>query len=286
MVGGLTLLNSSGTSQVSVGGTLSVQAGGVVYLGNFFCQSGAGCPGPPAYDGAPITVGPSITSVGTFINRGTVYCWCGINAPSLTNDGTFSAISGGFDVGTLRNAGTIYLANACCSMGIEPTAAVDFSHLDEVLSASKVGTIVYNTWPTGPGTPPDGYPVDLSGVSLHVTLQNGFTPSIGETFTMMTFLPGLLSGTFSQVSWDSFDNGRGYFLVSYNNGGGDVSITAEERSVPEPSAISLAVLAFGLLWWGARQPFCSNRRHAMRRRSCDRAPPHLLRCSLGADQSR
>jgi hypothetical protein len=42
-------------------------------------------------------------------------------------------------------------------------------------------------------------PVDLSSVSLHVTLENGFTSSIGETFTITAFLPGLLSGTFGQV---------------------------------------------------------------------------------------
>lgn len=262
VTGPLTLLNSSGPSELRVGGTLTNQEGNFIFLGNSTCfgPGSSPCPAGPLHPQVPFTSGPS-TSADTFVNRGTIFSWSDVHASNLTNDGTFSQIAGGIDVGTLKNEGTMYLTNSCCSFEINPTAALDYSHLDEVLSGFTNGKIVYGTWFSGPGccATPDGYPVDLSGVSLHVALQNGFAPSIGQTFTIMTFLPGRLSGTFSQVSWDTFDNGRGFFLVSYDNAGGDVSITAEVRSVPEPPTISLAALAFGLLLWATSKSRSSSR---------------------------
>ncbi len=85
-------------------------------------------------------------------------------------------------------------------------------------------------------------------------LRNGFVPSIGESFTILTFNPGELSGTFKDVAWDTFDHGLGRFLVSYNNAGGDVVVTAE--AAPEPSTLLLLAPALGFL-------FCLHRRRKL-----------------------
>jgi len=53
----------------------------------------------------------------------------------------------------------------------------------------------------------------LSG-TLAISLTHGFQPSIGATFTIMTY--GSHSGTFAQINGASIGNGT-HFLVTYNN---------------------------------------------------------------------
>lgn len=48
-------------------------------------------------------------------------------------------------------------------------------------------------------------------------------------------------GTFSNVVWDSFDNGQGVWVIGYDNTAGDVVVTAE--LAPEPSTWMLLTLA-------------------------------------------
>ena len=80
-------------------------------------------------------------------------------------------------------------------------------------------------------------PASLSG-TLDVLLENGFTPTVGEQFTILTFTPGQLTGAF-----DSLLNP--YFAVTYDNAGGRVVVTAE--ATPEPASwVLLGLGAFGL----------------------------------------
>jgi hypothetical protein len=73
-------------------------------------------------------------------------------------------------------------------------------------------------------------PVVLNG-TLDITLANGFMPTAGETFTILTFTPGDLAGSFANLTGDR------YFAISYNESAGDVVLTAE--AVPEPPALLL-----------------------------------------------
>ncbi|HEX4748962.1 MAG TPA: hypothetical protein VH302_05420 [Bryobacteraceae bacterium] len=84
---------------------------------------------------------------------------------------------------------------------------------------------------------------------MDIMLANGFVPTIGESFTILS--SGGLSGAFSNVSWDSFDNGQGYFRVDYDNVDGDVVITAE--LAPEPATALTLIPALALVFWWARR---------------------------------
>ena len=72
-------------------------------------------------------------------------------------------------------------------------------------------------------------------------LGNGFSPTIGESFTLITTDPGDIFGKFSNVVWDSFDHGQGYWVVNYDNATGHVVITA--AAVPEPGSFRLFGMA-------------------------------------------
>lgn len=256
----MVLVSPSGTSQFSVSGTLTSQQGGVMLLGYSRCFGAFNsCPPPITLPLQP-TNGPA-TSLGALVNNGQIYSWSNVTASTLVNNGTTSLIGGGASVKTLQNAGTIYLSNSCCSLGLEQTAGLTVGTgtpavlgynqfadgvLDEVLrGSSRYGTIVAGPWPL-PGNTEGGYQVSLDG-TLDIMLQNGFTPALGESFTILTTAPGDLSGTFSDVTWDAFDNGQGYFVVSYNQPAGEVVITAE--AVPEPSTLLLLTPPLGFVSW-------------------------------------
>jgi hypothetical protein len=93
-----------------------------------------------------------------------------------------------------------------------------------------------------------GYPVDLNG-TLDIMLQNGVVPTIGESFTIITTLSGDLSGTFSNVTWDSFDYGRDYFLVTYHDGAGVVELTAEATVPRTWNSVSIVDRLSGVALW-------------------------------------
>jgi hypothetical protein len=82
-------------------------------------------------------------------------------------------------------------------------------------------------------------------------LANGFVPTIGESFTILS--SGGLSGAFSNVNWDSSDNGYGYFLVGDDYHHGDVVITAEMAPTPEPTTALTLIPALALVFWWARR---------------------------------
>jgi hypothetical protein len=85
-------------------------------------------------------------------------------------------------------------------------------------------------------------PMALGG-TLDVTLANGFTPTLGESFTFLDGTPAELSGAYAGVVGQPFAGGQ--WLVGYNDAAGTVTLTA---AVPEPTSIAmLCVAGFGLL---------------------------------------
>jgi hypothetical protein len=93
----------------------------------------------------------------------------------------------------------------------------------------------------------DSAAIVLTGAAtLSILPWNGFVPTPGQEFEIMTWQSGL-SGTFGSVQVDPWFTSHGIsFNVAYHNvaGAGDLTITA----VPEPSTlVLLGALAVGLL---------------------------------------
>jgi hypothetical protein len=59
------------------------------------------------------------------------------------------------------------------------------------------------------------------------------------------FSPSGLTGNFATIQNDVFNNGTEMWLVTYDNAGGIVELTAEAHVVPEPG--SLLMLLSGVL---------------------------------------
>ncbi|MBV9267266.1 MAG: hypothetical protein JO061_13935 [Acidobacteriaceae bacterium] len=199
-----------------------------------------------------------------------MFSWAPINTMSVTNSGLLSVIGGGASAPIWTNSGTIYISNGCCSIAPEPLTGINVGTgasnpigynqfadgvLKEVLTApTSYGQVLAGPWliPAGglSGSALEGYAIHLDG-TLDIMLGNGFTPLPRESFLLFETAPGDISGTFSDVMWDSFDNGRGMFTVFYDNAAGDVIINAE--LVPEQSSIALIGLSLPMLWWWVRR---------------------------------
>ncbi len=253
------LYSRSGTDLFHVGGTLTNQKDSLMLLGAGRCFN-APCNTLFPYTNSPVP-GP-LTSVGTITNKGQLFSWSSLTGSGLVNYGSTFLVANSADFGTVKNGGTIGLLNSCCSIAPETTAGLNVGTggttqvgynqsadgvLDELLlGRSSYGTIAAGSWLIPPHGREVGYEVSLNG-TLDIMLRDGFVPSIGESFTILTFAPGFLNGTFDKVTWDAFDNGQGKFLVSYNNGAGDVVVTAE--ATPEPRTMLLLAPALGFVFW-------------------------------------
>lgn len=81
-----------------------------------------------------------------------------------------------------------------------------------------------------------------------MTLENSFTPAVGDKFAFLDFTPGDLTGTFASFLDQPFDNGLEKWMPTYNNTGGDLFLTAVANTIsatPEPA--SLFLFGTGLL---------------------------------------
>lgn len=105
-----------------------------------------------------------------------------------------------------------------------------FTSVDLTLSGTQVG-ITYDTISSGGQ-------LALNSATLNLTL--GYTPLVGDIFTIATF--GSLSGTFAGLAdGSSFVVGSNTFLIDY----GANSIQLEVTAVPEPNAAFMAMAAVG-----------------------------------------
>ncbi len=108
--------------------------------------------------------------------------------------------------------------------------------------------------------------VSLNGV-LNIQLANGFIPQAGQTFSILNFAPGTLTGTFSSIQNGIFNNGTEQFLVTYDNAAGQVLLTAELLTgsgdlpaVPEPSSALVLALGLPAAAWVTRRHKLSRRK--------------------------
>lgn len=254
--------NSSFVSPANTSSTLTISSSGGLFL----------------YDGRSLTVsgtidnsgsvefsfderasGANVLSTGEFINRagGTLsvvgpFVGNGdsMNAFALVNYGTASFGSYSLSrLSELQNRGSITItgpSGATTAMGLTvgsgtPAGQLGYQQFgDGELSEFIAGNSTF-------GTISSGGVMDLDGI-LHIMLAPGYVPSVGQQFTFLTFAPGMLSGIFSGIDGDVFDNGLEHFGITYDNAGGFVALIAEAGSTPtpEPASVGLCGLALAL----------------------------------------
>ena len=86
---------------------------------------------------------------------------------------------------------------------------------------------------------------DLAG-SLDFTLENGFTPTLGEEFDVFKFLDGH-EGSFSEIETPALPGGLSWDLS-------DLYTTGTITVVPEPTCVGFLVLGSGTLLFRRRHP--------------------------------
>jgi hypothetical protein len=164
---------------------------------------------------------------GNFVNTGTVetYGYPG----TVTIGGTFSNQAGGnlnlnvsgdkATMPTLANGGTVNVASgALLGVGTGTFSGSGYQQLangtldEELTSGSSFGVINVNG------------AASLGSGTLDVTLEGGFMPTNGETFDILNFTAGDLSGQFSNGT--SFMQDGYTWTLTYNDAGGFVQLTA------------------------------------------------------------
>jgi autotransporter-associated beta strand protein len=160
-----------------------------------------------------LKVDGSITS-NTFVNHGGTLAGTGTVGGNVTNAGV---VSPGDAPGTLTvNGNYAQASNGTLLIDIAGANDGQFSVLDVLGNANL-----------------DGF--------LHPVLLNGFTPTIGESFTFLDYAS--LTGAFSSIQNQVFDNGMERWVVTYQ--ATDAVLTAT-RNVPDLGS-TLLLLTLSLL---------------------------------------
>lgn len=217
----------------------------------------------------------TLINQGTMVNAGTIevgtlgqvtgtgsYVQNAAAAQTIVN-GTF-AHNINLQAGSLSGAGTI--TGAVINMGgvVQPGNSIApgtltlanytqgiYGRLDLKIGGLLAGSQYDVLKVTGPGA---------FGGSLSVRLINGFTPGLGNTFSLLACslgCAGLNSGTLfgGGVSLPSLASGLAWFS-GLTDGGNSFSLTvvAAVASAPEPGMLLLVGSGFlGLIWWRRRQ---------------------------------
>ena len=205
--GGSVILNA--TPLTNDGGTVQVTAGSLLQVLAPFTQTG----GKTQVDGTMLTAFGENISGGTVLGTGTI-------RSNVTLTG-----------GTMQPGGATSPAILTISGNYAQSAAT----FDELIGATGNGLLFIN------GTSTLG-----AGALLNIDLLDGFTPFVGETFTLMDFLSG--SGIFANAPSTGFQMDGFNWTIAYNandivldagsavSGGGGGGGTTP---TPEPSSIIL-----------------------------------------------
>jgi hypothetical protein len=200
-------------------------------------------------------------SMGSLDNAGTVSLSNGNTltvSGNVTNSGVLQVSNASsVDPPYFGNLGTVQIdGTSQFVVGTGASSATGYVQLangtlGEMISSTNFGTITVNGAASLDGT-------------LSILLQGGFNPVVGSTYEILLFTPGELSGVFAQIQNGIFNNGTEMWLVTYDNPGGFVELTAEARTTPEPGSLLL-------LFSGLVTTTCELRR----RRVVRPAPPDL-----------
>jgi autotransporter-associated beta strand protein len=240
--GNLTIGSLAGdeTATVSVGGNLTIGSNnmsttfsGVIQDGSDSLNGGTGgsltkigsgtldltgvntYTGNTHINGGVLQVDGSITS-NTFVGRHGTLAGTGTVQGDVTNNGV---VSPGDAPGTLTFNSYTQTHSGTLLIDIAGGSSGQFSVLDVLGNAN------------------------LNGV-LDPMLLNGFIPTIGESFTFMEYTN--LTGAFSRIQNQSFDNGMEHWVVTYQPTFAALTAEAGRAHVPD-QASTLLLLTLGLL---------------------------------------
>jgi len=209
-----------------------------------------------------------VANVGTVTNMGTITIGSGTSLNLTNSGGSFVQTSGQTVVngtlnsvpavqiqgGTLSGSGTIN-ANVIMGGTISPGNSPGILTINGNYTQTAFGAYVAELAGLTAGT---GYDqLDVSGTAnldgtLDVSLINGFTVALGDSFILMKY--DSETGTFSMVDLPKLGNGLKWDL-SYDPGFIDLSVTSGVTTTPEPSAYLLwgTVGLLGIGIWARRR---------------------------------
>ena len=90
----------------------------------------------------------------------------------------------------------------------------------------------------------------MLGGTLRIKLLDGFVPTVGDTFSLLSFAS--LNGAFAHVELSGLDGAE--FSFAYSPSDFQFTFTAVPTPVPLPSAYALMLIALPLLRRRARYP--------------------------------
>ena len=172
-----------------------------------------------------LTNSAAFTTTGDFTNTGTVAVLNGADfvvTGKLTNSGTIT-----LDPSTISvNGDMILQSDSTLTFGLSSNTSGQYDQINVSGAATLAGT-------------------------LSVNVLSGFTPTLGETFTILTASNGI-TGSFNQSTVTS---GLDVFQLQYSNG----SVQLDTTAVPEPATlVLLAVAGAGLVLLRRRKTGCNH----------------------------
>jgi hypothetical protein len=169
----------------------------------------------------------------------------------LTNNGVINVNGGSsIDPPFVNNGGTINIG-AGSKMIVGTGMPMGTGYIQ--LANGTLGEVINGYGPCGTGN--CGL-INVTGSALlagtlDILLKQGFNPVVGSEFTILTSTPGQLSGVFSNIMNDCFNNDTECWTPTYDYQGGLLELTVAQNGPPPVSEpATLLVLIPGLLGMG------------------------------------